>query len=87
MIPIISAAAGVVAGMLLGGCSPRSDDLNELLVKRNAQLETQLSGTQSTLTALAVSVVIMAAGLGASLYQHRKGARRGKTRSSAQAGR
>jgi len=81
MTAIIAAAAGAVAGMLLGGCAPRSDDLSELLIQRNAYLESQISSAHTTLTALAVSATILAAGLGASLYQHRrKGARRGKTR-------
>jgi hypothetical protein len=79
MIPaIITAAAGVVAGLFMGGCVGNGDQLSKTLLNRNAQLENQLTSAHLTLTGVCVSAVILAAGLGASIYSNRKGGRSGK---------
>ena len=88
MIPaIITAAVGVVAGLLMGGCTPGGDDISKQLIHRNAQLENQLTSAHATLTGIAISAVLLAAGLGASIYQNRKGVTRGKTKSRGKPGR
>jgi outer membrane lipoprotein-sorting protein len=79
MIPaIVTAAAGVVVGLFVGGCTNGGDEISKQLMHRNAQLENQLTGAHATLTGLAVSAVILAAGLGASIYGNRKAGKRGE---------
>ena len=79
MVPVIfSAATSLVAGLLLGGCTNSNEEISKTLINRNAQLENQLTGTQLTLTSVCISAVILAAGLGASIYSSRKGGKRGK---------
>lgn len=80
MIALLTAALGVVAGLLLGGCTPGDDEVTGKLLQRNAALETQVSASQDITTALAITLVIVAAGLGATLLK--KGARCGKERKS-----
>ena len=88
MMPsIITALVGVVAGLLMGGCTPGSGDISKQLLHRNAQLENQLTSAHATLTSLAISAVLLAAGLGASIYKNRKGVTGGKTKSRTKTGR
>ena len=80
IVPIVTAGAGVVAGLLLGGCSSGGEDLSRELLQRNAALENQVAAGQNTLTGLAVTCVILAGGLGVSLYANRRKKRGGKKR-------
>ena len=87
MIPaILTAAAGVVAGLLLGGCNGDGDAISQQLMARNDELTKQLTGIQLTLTSVCNSAVILAAGLGASIYSNRKGGKRGKETSRRKTG-
>jgi Na+(H+)/acetate symporter ActP len=87
MVPIIiSAATSLVAGLLLGGCTNSNDEISKTLMNRNAQLENQLAGTQLTLTGLAITAVILACGLGASIYINHTGGKRGKANHRQSAG-
>ena len=77
MIAILTAALGVVGGLLMGGCTS-GDQISNTLVTRNAELEKQLTSSQLTMTGLCITVVIMAAGLGVSIYSKAKGGKGGK---------
>ena len=79
IVPIVTAGAGVVAGLLLGGCSSGGEDLSRELLQRNAALENQVAAGQNTLTGMAVACVILAGGLGVSLFANRR-TRGGKKR-------
>ena len=72
IIPIVTAGAGVVAGLLLGGCSSGGEDISRELLQRNAALENQVTAGQNTLTGMAVTCVILAGGLGVSLFANRR---------------
>jgi len=87
MIPaILTAAAGVVAGLFMGGCTPDGETISKQLMARNDELAKQLTSTQLTLTSVCISAVILAAGLGASIYSNRKGGKRGKETSRRKTG-
>ena len=76
MVPIIlSSLATLIFGLLLGGCSggSGSSELSDSLFMRNSQLENQINSGQNIVTALAVTAVILACGLGASIYKYKKG--------------
>ena len=71
---ILTTLTSLVAGVLIGGCSRQDDSLTRSLLIRNSQLENQASAQHDALTALAVSLVIMACGLAISIWRL-KGAR------------
>lgn len=88
MIAVVTAAVGIVAGLLMGGCTPGGDDISKTLINRNAALENQVSAGQNVVTALAITAVILAGSLGTVLYHNRKGdAKRGKAKRRNAAGR
>jgi Na+(H+)/acetate symporter ActP len=66
---IIAAAVSLIAGLLLGGCTNSNNELSKTLFTRNAQLENQISAGQDVVTILAITAVILAAGLAVSLYR------------------
>ncbi len=74
---IITAGASLVAGLLLGGCASGNEETAKALLTRNAQLENQVTSGQHVATGLAVTAVILASGLAASLYQNMKRSRGG----------
>lgn len=74
---IITAGASLVAGLLLGGCASGNEETAKALLARNSQLENQVISGQHVATGLAITGVIMACGLGASLYQNMKRTRGG----------
>jgi hypothetical protein len=80
MVPIIiSSMATLVTGLLLGGCSGESNELSKSLFARNAQLETQINNDQNIVTSLAITAVVLACGLGASIYKSKKGKKSDKS--------
>ena len=84
MIPILTAAVGVVGGLLMGGCG--TNELSKSLMDQNTQLEKQLTGTQLTLTGVAITTVILACGLATSVYHNTRRVTRGKDKSRSKTG-
>lgn len=76
IVQVLTGAAGIVTGLLMGGCGRGGEEMSKQLLQRNAALETQVSAGQNTLTALAVTCVILAGGLGVTMVVNRR--RRGK---------
>ena len=83
---LVTAAAGLAAGLFAGGCTGRGK-VTETLLQRNANLETQVSTSHDIITSMAVTVVLLGCGLGASAFGHirkrkgnKLGPRRRKTR-------
>jgi hypothetical protein len=74
---VVSVAASLTVGFLLGGCTGR-DDLSQSLLQRNSQIENQLAAQGNVITCLAGALIITACGLGASLlWRPKKGDRHG----------
>lgn len=68
--PTILVAIALLAGLLSGGCNNGAHEITKSLVARNAELENQVASGQHVSTALAVTVVVLACGLGVSLHHN-----------------
>ena len=79
MIQAILASAGaLVAGVLLGGCAGKNGDVTDTLLQRNAQPENQINTLADIITAMAVTVVLLGCGLGASAFGHMRRRKEGQ---------
>jgi hypothetical protein len=76
---VVSVAASLAVGFLLGGCTGR-DELSQSLLHRNAELESQVMSQTNVTTGLSAVLIMTACGFAASLlWRAKKGDTHGPT--------